>query len=999
MLRFLLTRPIAVLTSLVALLALSTVAYFNLPVSLLPDADVPEINLTVIYPNGSPQEVENNVLKTIRETMLTLSGVKDVTSSAHAERGLVRLTFEYGTNMNLAYIETNEKVDRMTQNLPRGVERPLVVKASTADIPVIRLQVIPHNERDMVNASRLVQNVLKRRIEQIDGVGVVDINGLQTEEIKIEPDRNKMATLGISDRDIISSIEMANLSLGAISVRNGNYRYFVKLAARVNTPEEIESLPIIHTDSSAQLTLKQIASVKLDRQKPAGFHLFNTKQAVGIAIHKQAQAKLPEMIATVSQLVEQFKVDYPQFDFFVTQDQSQLLTLSIQNLTQSILWGGAFAFGVLFLFMRGWREPLIMGIVLPISLLLSFPVFYLTGISLNTISLSGLVLGLGMLVDNSIVVIDNIILKRNEGNDLLESCIDGTKEVVAPLLSSAFTNLAVFLPLVFMSGLAGVLFFQQAVAVAAILLVSMLCTFILVPLLYFLFFNGRDTTAQDSKFFIGFKRLYERSFEWVWKRKGVTLLVFFSMIPVAVIIFLFIPKQGFPEISRTETLLKLRWTEPIDAEECKIRVSRLLNEYQSLFEYSESEVGRQQFLFSRSSVSLQEAVVYLKFNTVEAKQNADATIGKYLRETFPDIRFSLTAAPNAFERLFSKDNAQIELRLRSNTKRPIEMDVADTLLSRFNIGFQRGEGFEHEPIVEIRIKKVVASAYQVEPSEITNQLRIIFGDYLITDFRNFGESLPVVFSQAREDFETAIRGISVVSVNGTYYPLSELIDYSYKQHYKTITADESGLFQSILINDANEAIEVVDKLSAIVSESNLNGEFVGQWFEDQENLRQLSLILVISTFLMYFILTAEFESLKQPLLVMSSFPIGFAGSLVLLWITGGTIDVMSGIGMVVVLGIMDNDAILKVDRINRLRETMSLTDAIFQAGRDRFKPIVMNTCTNVLALTPILFTSGLGADLQRPVSVTTIGGLIVGTITALYYVPLVYWYFAKDTGK
>lgn len=1001
MLRFLLLRPVAVTISLVALLSLSIMAYFQLPVSLLPDADVPEITITAKYPNGSHEELEQTILKPIRENMLAINGLRHIESIAQNESGSVSLHFEYGTPMSLAYIEVNEKIDRLTPVFPGSLERPLVSKSSISDIPIIRLQVIPKTAEDLLAASQLSENVLKKRLEQLDGVGLVDMNGLRHQIIQITPNEDLMQNHNLTYHDIAKTIEAANLNLGGISLKDGHYKYFVKLASRINTPEELELLQVRLPENNGSVMLKQIASVSHGVESPTGYHLLNHKAGIVISIHKQANAKLPELIPQIVKAHHQFKEDYPQFDFSLTQDQSSLLTLSIQNLSQAVVWGGAFAFGVLFLFMRGWREPLIMGIVIPLSLLLAFSLFYLFKISLNIISLSGLILGLGMLVDNSIVVIDNIILKRKAGEDLTESCIHGTHEVIVPLISSALTNLAVFLPLIFMSGITGTLFFDQAISVASILFVSILCTFIVVPLLYILFFRSTgDMLVNDSRLFLRIKNWYEQSFLVLWNYKKTTLLFFALFVPVSFFLVWEMPKQGFPEIDRTESILTIDWNEPIDAEECRKRVSMLLSKHENQIILAETEVGYQQFVLNTQNNTPRNAQVYIQYQDKSHKATGDLLIKNYLSEVYPTAQFSLVPAPNAFEQLFSSDQPNLEARLRNPiSKAPIDRLMADSLFNSFPFNYSLREGFKTETMIYIQIDRIKLMTYEIEPEQISQQMRIAFGNYLITDFKNFGESVPVIFTQARDDFESTLKKINVLSKNGLSYPIRDFIKFSYRENYRSITADELGIYQAISIEAPNNLKEIQDTISEHVNASSLLVDFTGQLFENKRNFDQLVIIMLVSLLLMYFILTAEFESLKQPFLVMSSFPVGLSGSIILLWLTGGTLNIMSGIGLVVVLGILDNDAILKVDRINRLRKILPLKEAIFQAGKDRFRPIVMNTFTNVLALSPIIFSSGLGADLQRPIAIATVGGLIVGTLTALYFVPIMYWYTNRENSK
>ncbi len=997
MLRYLLSRPIAISMSLLVALALSVLAYQTLPVSLLPALDVPQITITVRYPNGSPEEIEQSILKPIRESMLTLTGIKTSESIAQNETGRVTLQFDYGTAMNLAYIEANEKIDRLTAILPRNLERPIVFKATTADIPIARIQVSTGPE-DWITTSELATKVLKRRLEQLDGVGLVDINGTVTKVIRVEPRYDVMQSLLVTEQHILQTIANANLELGSLSVKDGNYRYYLKLNAQVATPQELELLPV-SLPNQRMVLLKEIAHIYSEPERALGFHLFKNELALAITVHKQTQARLPELMPRIYAVVEQFKQDYPQQTFAITQDQSLLLTLSIENLSQALVWGGVIAFAVLFLFMRGWREPVIMGIVLPLSLLLAFSVFYVFNISLNIISLSGLALGLGMLVDNSIVVIDSIMLKRKEGFAVLDSCVAGTQEVIVPLISSALTNLAVFAPLILLSGITGALFYDQAVSVAAILSVSLLCTFLVVPLLYLLLFRNRQPEQQpDSWLFITMLNGYKKSFSWIWQHKLISLLAMGALIPIAFLLLYFLPKAGFPEIERTETILSIDWNEPIDALECRSRVENFLTTNQNLYELSEAEIGYQQFLLSPENYSVQHAEIYLRFTSQESKQAGDKALKTYFDQRYPRASVLFQHAPNAFEQLFTSTQPLLMARLRDvKSKRPLSVTRADSLLNIITTDLLKpGKGFEKETMVFVRINPDKLQQYGVAYATVLDKLKLAFGNYLITDFTDFGEVTPVLFTPFTGDLPQALGELYVTASNNKTYALHELVTVQLQENYKYITADASGIYQSLETNAHSDLDAFKKSIQTNAVNAGLVADYSGQWFTNQETFKQLGFILLISVALMYFILTAEFESLKQPLLVMLTLPLGLAGSLLLLWLTGGTLNIMSGIGLIVVLGVLDNDAILKIDRINRLRKTLPLETAIKQAGVDRLKPIVMNTFTNVLAITPIIFATGLGADLQRPVAVTAIGGLIVGTFTALYFVPLLYWYLTKE---
>src|SRR5690606_19481482 len=350
----------------------------------------------------------------------------------------------------------------------------------------------------------------------------------------------------------------------------------------------------------------------------------------------------------------------------LSQDQSTLLNAGISNLQTSLLFGGIFAFAVLFAFMGNYRIPLIMGISLPASLLISFLPFYFLGISVNVISLSGLALGLGMLIDNAIIVMDNITRKRREGLPLLEACVRGVNEVMSALISSVLTTLAVFVPLVFLSGVSGALFYDQAVSVAAILGVSLMVAFVLLPLLYRVFYGraGDVPERDDSRFFLAVLRGYKKVYRLVFQRPGLSLFCFFLLVPLLLSVGLLLPTDGMPPVEKSEALLEIDWNAPIGAAENRDRVLGLQQALEEGVLQAEADVGVGQFLLSAGDNSVQRASLYLKFTDEEEKERQTAGLVRLLAENYPGAAVSVTDAPNAFDQLFSSGDPYYEARLR-----------------------------------------------------------------------------------------------------------------------------------------------------------------------------------------------------------------------------------------------------------------------------------------------------------------------------------------------
>ncbi|TFV96269.1 efflux RND transporter permease subunit [Algoriphagus kandeliae] len=1007
MVRFLLARPIAVFMTFLALMVFSFIVLRTLPISLLPPIDVPQIVVKVNYPNASPEAIEQNVLRTIREGLITLNGLEEMDSKAGSEVGTIRLTFDYSTQMELAYIDVNEKIDRITNSLPEGLARPEVIRINTSDIPVARVQVIPKEGIDEIEVSQLAENVLKKRIEQLPGVSLVDINGKKERIITVEPNEAAIRALGMTQQQLISAIQAGNSELPGVSVKDGQFRYYLRLATRVDTPSDIESLPVL-APSGAIVPLGRLAKVSYQAQEMLGYHLFGDREALVITVHKQAAAKMNELMPELKKALELFKTDYPQVDFELTQDQSNLLNAAISNLQTSLLFGGLFAFGVLFLFMKDYRLPIIIGVSLPSSLLISFLVFYFFDISINIISLSGLALGIGMLIDNSIIVLDNITRKRESGLSLFEACVAGVNEVMSALVSSVLTTLSVFVPLVFLSGISGALFFDQAVAVAAILSVSLAVAFILLPMLYFLFFskNKRKEDGSEGAFFSRILALYEKGYRLVFGKRKLAMVFFSLLIPLGLGLSYFLDSEGLPQIEKLDATLEIDWNEPISAVENRDRVIALMNAMNGRYEKAEADVGVRQFLLFDGENSIQQSLLYFLFNSLEDKAMMTQDLIDFLSKNYPEANYKIGDAPNAFDQLFSSTLPYYEVRWKDLTsKEPVPEEKMDPWLSQFPVSdWERGPGLQKEASVVFTLRADRLATYGISVDQVQEQLSRLFGTYTITDIRRFGEITPIRLKESEARFEDLLRTTQLAASDSAFYTLGEFVDYRYEDHYKYVTADKGGIYQSVLVTASEPDAHNTDYIRW-GAERNLGVSMVGQYFKDKENIQQLIGILLVSVLLLYFILAAQFESFIQPLIVVLTLPLGIAGAFLVILVAGASLNVMSAIGLVVMLGIMVNDAILKIDTINRLRKEYvespevsakeALEMAIHRAGQIRLKPILMTSITTILALIPIIFSSGLGADLQRPLVYSVIGGLTIGTLTALYFVPLAYWFFVS----
>ena len=426
MIRFLLQRPIAVLMAFTACFIVGLVTYFTIPVSLLPDIAIPEITVQISGQNTSARELENTVVKPVRLQLMQVAGLRDIHSETRDGAGIIRLSFDFGTNTDLAFIEVNEKIDAAMNYLPREVERPRVVKASATDIPVFCLNLTLktiENDEAFLDLCQFAETVIKRRIEQLPEVAMVDITGILGRQLQIVPDMKLLDMADITLNDLESALSANNIEPGSMTVRDGYYEYNIKFSTLLRTPEDVQNIYIRKNDRIFQI--KDLAKVAVVPEKETGLSLANGERAVTLAVIKQADENMDNMKEALAEVTDYFKSIYPDIEFTITRNQTELLDYTISNLKQNLSLGFLFICIVAILFLGDVKSPAVIGLSMVVSIIISFLFFYLFNMSLNIISLSGLILALGMMIDSSIIVTENIAQYRAKGDNLEEACIKG----------------------------------------------------------------------------------------------------------------------------------------------------------------------------------------------------------------------------------------------------------------------------------------------------------------------------------------------------------------------------------------------------------------------------------------------------------------------------------------------------------------------------------------------------------------------------------------------
>ncbi|MCR5395641.1 MAG: efflux RND transporter permease subunit [Bacteroidales bacterium] len=1023
MLRNIIHRPIAVTMILIALTAVGILAFMHIPVSLMPKIDIPLITVQLSNPGASVNEIEQQLVTPMRQRLSQVAGLKEIESQSRMDAGIITLTFEPGANMDLLFIDVNEKIDRAMGSMPEGMNRPKVIKASAMDIPAFYIDIAPRSTNpdpesqslQMAKTSTLVRNVIVKRIEQLEQTAMVDYSGSVGSEIQVVPDMEKMESLGLTNANIENAIQENNLVLGALNVASGIYRYSIHFDEQILCREDIEQIWIRH-----QGRMIQMGDICQVIEKPAvrnGIVRSNGKDAITLAVIKQNDARMEDLQQNMNQLMERMAKDYPELTFQITRDQTELLTYSMHNLEWNLVLGALLACVILFVFNGGWRTPLLIIISIPLSLILTLLVFYLMGISLNIISLSGLILGVGMIVDNAIIVIDNI---RQRGDVVL-----GTKEVFMPMLSSVLTTCSVFIPLIFLSGTAGALFFDQAMGVTIALFASLAVASLVVPVYYYSL-QRKDksqgerakgnaecdkatvTPAQEHRW--AERRLltlYEPGMRWTLRHSGRCLVGFGLAVVCILAISPWIKKERMPEIAHDDALMTIDWNAGIAAEENDRRVCQLLDTQQDHLSGTTSMVGAQEFILSHTrNITGNEAVVYLKAHSAEALDSVKVGVTDWMSQHYPQAKVEFEIAGNIYDIIFQTNKPDLQLRLqRKEGGRPSTEQA--TLCTQYLQ--QKWPQTDIQPVATEEVINLSADPerlayYHVSYSHLYNKVRELIGSSQVYEISSGGQSIPVIVGQERREVEQVLQS-AIRTGDGIDVPLSYLVQVQHAINYKRLSAGSEGEYVPISIEHATDATidEIIQAPLPTAAQQGMDAvkcTLHGNYFEARDMIQELLVVLIVAISLLYFILAAQFESLVQPAIILTEIVIDVCIVMLVLWVMGESLNIMSMIGMVVMSGIIINDSILKVDTINRLyRSGMPLLKSIVTAGHRRLKPIVMTSLTTILALLPFLHRGDMGSAMQYPLSLTLIVGMTVGTLVSLYFVPLIYYIIYARTDR
>ncbi len=1042
-------RPVATAMVYLAIGVLGAVSFARLPIDLLPDVAFPTLSVWTTYPDAGPAEVERFVTEPVEAVVSRVPGVKSVDSRSREGQSLVRLQFYWGTDMEFAMLHVRERLDNLVDQLPESAERPVILTSDPTNDPIISLAITGGNLAELRD---LTDAVFKRRLEQLDGVALAAITGGPEREIQVVVDPVKLAVHDVAIAEVTQALDRANYSAPGGSIRRGRFRYSLR------------------TLGEFQTDVARIFEGEAERETLARF---NGEEAIGLLVYKEAGSNTVRVADRVDDTLEQIGFEFPEVEIRVAQSQATFISDAISNVASALLVGGILAFLVLFLFLRDPRYPVAIGLAIPISVMAAFALCYLADVSLNVMSLGGLALGVGMLVDNSIVVLENIFRHRQEeGRSAAESASVGAKEVAGAITAATLTTIAVFGPVLYVKGVAGALFTDLSLAVTFSLLASLAVALTLLPVMAVRVVRrgeahpspatggrterappggprpirllrtagravgsglaGAATYVVDSiritfadlfrsigrllsrlfepllsafdRGFGSFAEQYERALEWALEHRAAVIGLAFGALVVAGAVGSLLPRSLMPDVDEGAFLVELNLPVGTPLEVTAEAATRL---EATLLETAGGDgvftrVGR-----AREAELATRELTGLNNAALEVRLAADAPP---VRRVIDDFRASLVASgidsravaietgrATSLGRALGLGEADLAIKVRGqelDSLIVVAEDVSSRIAGLDQIADVRIDLQLTQPELEVEVDRAAAARYGFSVNEVADAIEAFLrGAETDRPFTEFSEKIDI---RVRLPLAERRQLSDVLSLTHQGVPIRELV--TARQGYGPVEIRRTGQNRTVqVLADVRSGgiAGAVAKAETAVADVRLPPLTVldvgGEREEMRESFRSLVFAFGLALFMVFLIMAAKFESVVQPLVVLVSVPLAAIGALPALWIARDGLNAMSGIGLVILIGIVVNDAIIKVDFINQKRaEGASKRQAILEAGRLRLRPILMTTITTAFGLTPLALGWGAGADLRAPLAVAVIGGLISATFLTLVVVPVVY---------
>jgi HAE1 family hydrophobic/amphiphilic exporter-1 len=1019
--RFAIERPVTMFMLSAVIVLLGVISLFRLPVDLMPDLTYPSITVRVGYPGVGPQEIEQIIVRPLEQQLAAVPGLEQMNSTASEGSGTVRLNFTWGTDLSEAADEVRTRVDRVRGRLPDEADSPTIFKYDASASPIIRIGV--EGDYDRVTLREIAENDLVPRFERARGVAAVTVNGGLRREIHVELSKEKITALDLSVDRVVQAIGSENQNIPLGEVDEGDTTYLLRSQGQFQNLGEIRDLVVL-TKNGVPVYLRDIADVRDTTEDFRSFQRINGKPGVQMQVTKQSGENTVAVAAAVRAEIERTNREVPSVHLTLLDDQSTYIESSIAAVREAVYIGSFLVVAIIFLFLRNLRSTFIICTSIPISIIGTFALLYFAGFTLNTMTFGGLALGVGMIVDASIVVLENTFRHMELGKPRMQAAIDGSEEVWSAILASTLTHVAVFVPLLFLSGISSVIFIQLSVVVMFSLAMSLFVAVTLVPVLCSRFLRlpppVEQRTGLSGRLFTASERALERLDEFyrrvlhhALQRRPTVIGLAGGLTVLALLLLPTIPTELVPATDEGQVSISARLpsgTRIERSEAVAIQLENLVRQHVPETTSILSSAGGGGFGAGGSTVRLT-----VKLTPRTERDRSSDEIATDLRRVLvgiPGAQITTRASGgnNQLTRILSGggDDSRLAVEIRGEDLGQARR-IADNVLSVVrtvpgiaNPQLGREEG---RPELAIRVDRPKAALLGLSVSSVANTIRTNISGTQAAVYRENGKEYPIVVRLREEDRarSSSVNDVLISTPGGQVLPAENVLDLRpqtgpteiNRKNQQRITTVNAELDADTPLGEAVDAIQA--RLPEVRVPQGFSVGFGAEVEQQGRAFQQLQWLLLLGVLLVYAVMASQYESFRDPFVVMFSVPVAAIGVVAALKLTSTSFSLQAYIGVIMLAGIVVSNAILLVDYTNilRRRDGMDLRDAVELAGRTRLRPIIMTTLTTILGLVPMALGIGEGAELQAPLARVVIGGLVTSTLVTLVLVPSVYTLFEE----
>ncbi|KIQ93747.1 Swarming motility protein SwrC [Anoxybacillus thermarum] len=1001
---FSIRRPVLTFVSMIIVILLGAVSLLNIPMKLIPDIQPPVGVVVATYPGAGPTEVLEKVTKPLESSLATLPGLKSMTSTSQEGSTLILLQFSWATVIDEMQNDVMQRIDQAP--LPDDVQKPSFLKFDPSQFPIIQMTLTSKKETGELNA--LAQQ-LKAELAKTEGVASVNVSGTLTKRVRVLVDQNKLRTYRLSQQDIANLISANNVSLPGETVVVDERQLSTRILSTVQSVDDLKKLVVaVNPLTNERIRLQDVAKVELVSPKQQTITRTNEQPSVLMSVLQKADANTAEVSQSFQKQLDKLlkKEQFKNVHVDILFDQGEFIERTIRNIAQSLVLGGAFAMAVLFLFLRNIKSPIIIGIAIPYSVIVTFVLMYFSDFTLNIMTLGGLALGIGMLVDNSIVVIENISRHLAMGKEPKEAAKDGVSEVGSAIVASTLTSVAVFIPVLFITGLIGDLFTEFALTIAFSLLASLFVALTVVPMLASRWLRPRRRYREEARLSSPPMRALEKSIRWALRHRFIVLLLAVGLLGVGVVGVTNVGMQFLPNTDEGFFSIRVQTGDGYSLEATERVVAAIEHELKQVDEIETyvSLIGSTQEQSFRGTTQSNVAEIYVKMKPKDERNRSVFVVVDELKAPVQqavknvnqtaEVSFNLQAstgsAPNTLtfsvkdtdEQRLKQVVSQIEKRIKALKEvKEVSTDLSETV-DEIQVQIDRDKALRHG----LTPAQVAVVAQQMTRGMTAT--RIIDASANVYD-------VTVEYDENVKNSVSDLKQLLVKKPDGSFVKLGDIASVTVgKSRVQIQRVNEQSAVQftvkyksSVTLGDISALVDREIAKLDLPSETDI--VFSGDRELLESSIDDLALAFALAVTFVYLVMAAQFESFKHPFIIMFTIPLMIIGITAGLWLTQTPMSVMVIIGGIVLAGIVVNNAIVLVDYMNQMR-ARGERDIIVTAVKLRLRPILMTALTTILGLLPLAFGIGDGAELNQPMAITVIGGLISSTFLTLFIIPIVY---------